>query len=559
VNLAGARDGHSAIRLLDGRVLVVGGNIDNPFRYSEVYDPISKTWSPTSGLSRSRTAGAIAMLADGTVLYTGGYVGSVVATTDADLFDPETNTWIAVEPMAVARWFHESVMLEDGSVLVAGGTDGAFNAIGAAERFDPVLKDWIPADSMDVPRGQFALTALEDGTVLAVGGLIASNSSTTTVERYDFSIDAWTTADSLDVDRRGHAAVRLNDGRVLVVAGYSESLGTDSMTAEIFDPTTSEWSLHIAPVSSRYFALTLLADGNVMVTGGFVGTSSTTPAALIFNPVEAAWFATADMLTNRGDHTATLLADGSVLVAGGSSNNAPTAAAELYPPNQVPVANAPLQSLRVSALQTTTIPVTVAWAVAVDSDPILRYLLKQKTGAGATPFVTIPLGQAYRTSIVRNLNPGIVHQFRLMATDYRGAKSTFVTGAPKKLVAIQDSNTTAITYTGAWTTATNVNMFGGTARYAVAAGRRASVSFTGTNIGWVTRKASYNGKAEVWLDGEKVATVDLFSPTTRQRQMVFVRNGLTPGQHTLEIRVLGTKSAASTGLRVDVDAFVVLQ
>jgi hypothetical protein len=33
---------------------------------------------------------------------------------------------------------------------------------------------------------------------------------------------------------------------------------------------------------------------------------------------------------------------------------------------------------------------------------------------------------------------------------------------------------------------------------------------------------------------------------------------LTSGAHTLEVKVLGTKNAASTGTRVDFDAFAVL-
>jgi hypothetical protein len=63
----------------------------------------------------------------------------------------------------------------------------------------------------------------------------------------------------------------------------------------------------------------------------------------------------------------------------------------------------------------------------------------------------------------------------------------------------------------------------------------------------------------VWLDG-KVATVDLYSATTQTRRVVFSQGGLVPSKsHTLEVRVLGTKNAASSGKRVDVDTFVALR
>ena len=63
----------------------------------------------------------------------------------------------------------------------------------------------------------------------------------------------------------------------------------------------------------------------------------------------------------------------------------------------------------------------------------------------------------------------------------------------------------------------------------------------------------------MWLDGAKVATVDLYSRTVQSRRVVFASNGLDPlGAHVLEVRVLGTKNGSSRGTRVDVDAFVVL-
>ena len=61
------------------------------------------------------------------------------------------------------------------------------------------------------------------------------------------------------------------------------------------------------------------------------------------------------------------------------------------------------------------------------------------------------------------------------------------------------------------------------------------------------------------LDGVSMGTVDLFNPTLQARRLVFVRNGLTPGNHTLQVRVLGQRSAGSTGARVDVDGFASLQ
>ncbi len=70
---------------------------------------------------------------------------------------------------------------------------------------------------------------------------------------------------------------------------------------------------------------------------------------------------------------------------------------------------------------------------------------------------------------------------------------------------------------------------------------------------------SWGGKATVWVDGVKAKTVDLYSPKAQPRRVVFTKTWASSGNHTLEVRVLGTKRAASTGKRVDVDAFVALR
>jgi hypothetical protein len=106
---------------------------------------------------------------------------------------------------------------------------------------------------------------------------------------------------------------------------------------------------------------------------------------------------------------------------------------------------------------------------------------------------------------------------------------------------------------------TNDSAFGGAQRRASAAGNRATFTFTGRSVGWATTRSPGHGRAEIWLDGAKVRTLDLYAPTTRARQLVFAWNDLPNTQHTLEIRILGTKNSVATGTRVDVDVFVVLR
>jgi hypothetical protein len=86
------------------------------------------------------------------------------------------------------------------------------------------------------------------------------------------------------------------------------------------------------------------------------------------------------------------------------------------------------------------------------------------------------------------------------------------------------------------------------------------LNFSGSDVGWVAHKGQDRGKAEVWVDGIKVKTVDLYATTELPRKVAYsTLLTSTPSPHTLGVNVMGQKRAASSGKRVDVDAFVVLQ
>ena len=90
--------------------------------------------------------------------------------------------------------------------------------------------------------------------------------------------------------------------------------------------------------------------------------------------------------------------------------------------------------------------------------------------------------------------------------------------------------------------------------YSVAelAGQSAQISFRGTSVTLHTAVGPRYGEVQILVDGEVRETVDLYAPTLTFGEQVTV-SGLTDARHTLEVRVLGTKRAASTGTAVVVD------
>ena len=76
-----------------------------------------------------------------------------------------------------------------------------------------------------------------------------------------------------------------------------------------------------------------------------------------------------------------------------------------------------------------------------------------------------------------------------------------------------------------------------------------------TDFAWVATTGPDRGKAEVWIDGVKKKTIDLYALERADRQVVYAVSFASPGTHRIEIRPTGTRHVSSTGDRVDVDAF----
>jgi len=112
--LAFAREGHSATRLADGRVVIAGGATTE----TEIYDPAAATWTTQSPTAATHTSHGAVLLADGRILVVGG---TQFAQPGAELFDPANGQWTAATHMLVARSNPTATLMPDGSVLACGG------------------------------------------------------------------------------------------------------------------------------------------------------------------------------------------------------------------------------------------------------------------------------------------------------------------------------------------------------------------------------------------------------------------------------------------------------
>lgn len=317
-SMAFARTLHTATRLTDGRVLLVGGTNASGFVTSaELYDPTTGTWSTTGSLV-GRYEHTATLLADGRVLVTGGAGGGAALLNNPQLYDPVAGTWSAAADMNVAREHHTATLLPDGRVLVAAGYGSGPTQLTSAELYNPTTGMWTLTGSLAVARFDHTATLLSTGRVLVAAGCASTMSvaALASAELYDPTAGTWSTTGALAVARCSHADTLLADGDVLVASG-SDS-GTDVPSTEIYDTVAGTWST-TGPLSIQRqgHTVTLLQNGFVLMVSNF-NSGTTFPNAELYDPSLGAWSGVDSVLAPRQRHTATLLENGQVLVAGGN-------------------------------------------------------------------------------------------------------------------------------------------------------------------------------------------------------------------------------------------------
>jgi galactose oxidase len=122
------RDYGSVVIYEPGKVLTVGG-ADPPIKTAETIDlnDSDPKWKETGEMIFPRRQMNATILADGTVLATGGSSGKGFNNTktpvfEAELWDPAKGTWTTMAKASVIRVYHStSLLLPDASVLNAGG------------------------------------------------------------------------------------------------------------------------------------------------------------------------------------------------------------------------------------------------------------------------------------------------------------------------------------------------------------------------------------------------------------------------------------------------------
>ncbi len=274
-----AREDHDAVTLLDGRVLVVGGNtvrfdgsnnIAVNVKSAEVFDPVTGRWTLHRSPTATLTWATATLLRDGRVLIIGwsgkDYPNEQVIT----FFDPATDAWTVEPSSKLVRALHATQLLADGRVLVVGGTGlggHVASPLDDAAIYDPVAGTWTDVGPMRAAGYNMRTDLLPDGRVLVEFGVS---------QVFDPAARTWTHGGAVPDEDELEATVALSDGRII---GFPDPGRFVEATGLTYDPDAQDWVVLGSFRAVSRMTLTLLTDDRVLVAGGYVGCYRSNPCA----------------------------------------------------------------------------------------------------------------------------------------------------------------------------------------------------------------------------------------------------------------------------------------
>ena len=281
------------------------------------------------------------------VLVAGGGQGTATvptATMTTELYDPLSRTFSPGPDLAIERALHTATLLQDGRVLITGGMDSIGVCNKLCEVYDPVTQTFSPTGDMSTERADHTASLLADGRVLVVGGLqdyqnpgtafaVALGTSQTTGEIWDPATGLWSpVGNEMQSKRSGHTATTLLDGTVAIVSGVNGGFSTGAFggeapsftnTVDIYDPSSNTFipGPNI-PFGRGQHGASLLGDGSLLVCGGNVTSGSYGEAAAssgCFLMQGGSWSFTGNLPLPMAWHTM-IEQDGEALVLGAITN-----------------------------------------------------------------------------------------------------------------------------------------------------------------------------------------------------------------------------------------------
>ncbi len=326
-NMSIGRIGHTVTPLDDGRILVAGGGstTDNSSTTNsvEIFDPATSTFTLVAPMISVRGSHEAVKLQDGRVLVIGGHDASGAMMAQCEMYDPVSDSWTATGSLNNASANHRVALLANGRVVVYGENGSGFGST-ACELYNPGTGTWSLTGSMSVARHSPGGCLMANGNVLAAGGY-AFNSG---VEVYDSAAATWSVVGSLQHSVSDCYAAQLPDGKVFITGGhYWSGVHYVYPDVSVYTPATGLVTVGPPMLTGRAeHGMILTQAGDLVAIGGLWADGMGSAGAL--NPCErydvssGSWkpFPALNTARRLGPYSRAVKVGGVIYVFGGLDN-----------------------------------------------------------------------------------------------------------------------------------------------------------------------------------------------------------------------------------------------
>jgi hypothetical protein len=119
----------------------------------------------------------------------------------------------------------------------------------------------------------------------------------------------------------------------------------------------------------------------------------------------------------------------------------------------------------------------------------------------------------------------------------------------------QNADDSAFSWSGAWTSSKDSGAPGGSVHASDQSGAVMTFKFTGNQVRLLGVVGPDGGWADAYVDGAHEPTVvECWNPAVRDRQPIFLKKGLSNGEHELKIVARGEKNPLSSGAQVRIES-----
>ncbi len=154
------------------------------------------------------------------------------------------------------------------------------------------------------------------------------------------------------------------------------------------------------------------------------------------------------------------------------------------------------------------------------------------------------------------------HTVKLVVLGQKNASSLSTTivydaveGSGGRALTAFDDRSASVKRSSGWTAGASSVMLGGTYVYSRVAGATMTLKLIGSEVALVAPVGPSYGRVQVTIDGVSQGTVNLYASAYAYQQTVFTRTGLSDAEHTVTVKVLGTRDSRSSGTTVVLDGF----